>query len=469
MNKSFLPLSLIITATLISSCDDGRIIYSSSSDGYSYDYPTYYNSPDQNSSYYDTPSDDELFRYKNSSAVYAGGIYLDDSLGKSRQDILKQDIEKLASDYSNYSSLNSIFNDHLNSGANLISWLNKRVKYLFYGNFLTKHYDKSISVADTSYLKFPDQDRLPLFDDASSLRSESTAAVIMQNESASFYYTGKKNKALLEFQHPYRDEIKITIDSPRAGIISVQSGWDRTSTELNPNSKNSAVNFINRISVLFHEAKHSDGHAENLAYFHSLCPNTYPGSDTKHSYAGMRACDKMINGPYRIQVELIKVLLKKYSTELNIRGRTLLEVVVADYASRIIYFPELVQDNRLKHTQFISDLEKQKSKLSSPSDDQKIMDELRSQGELSKGVKLSQGGTLKVELMDAAVAMPVELQMDKADNRILALAISHQRHQPRVQVIFVTKDINLRVKADAIGIKAVDYEPAAVEPESQLF
>ena len=94
----------------------------------------------------------------------------------------------------------------------------------------------------------------------------------------------------------------------------------------------------------------------------------------------------------------------------------------------------------------------------------RLIDGLRSGGELSKGVKLPDGGLLTVELGGEA-PLPLELQMDKADNRILALAISLRKDQPKRPVVFVTKDVNLRIKADALGIAAVDYEPESVEPD----
>jgi PhoH-like ATPase len=90
---------------------------------------------------------------------------------------------------------------------------------------------------------------------------------------------------------------------------------------------------------------------------------------------------------------------------------------------------------------------------------------MRADGELSKGVKLPNGGLLTVEL-GSHQPLPVELDMDKADNRILALAITLKKEHPKRPITFVTKDTNLRIKADALGIQAEDYEPEAVEPES---
>jgi len=97
----------------------------------------------------------------------------------------------------------------------------------------------------------------------------------------------------------------------------------------------------------------------------------------------------------------------------------------------------------------------------------RMLDDMRSEGELSKGVKMPNGGILTVEL-GGINPLPMELPMDKADNRILALAISIKKDQPKRPVVFVTKDVNLRIKADALGISSEDYEPDSVEPD-QLY
>src|SRR3954470_8305180 len=95
----------------------------------------------------------------------------------------------------------------------------------------------------------------------------------------------------------------------------------------------------------------------------------------------------------------------------------------------------------------------------------RLIDDMRADGELSKGVKLPNGGILTIELGTSQQPLPMELAMDKADNRILALAISLKKEHPKRPVAFVTKDTNLRIKADALGIVAVDFEPSSVEPD----
>ena len=75
------------------------------------------------------------------------------------------------------------------------------------------------------------------------------------------------------------------------------------------------------------------------------------------------------------------------------------------------------------------------------------------------------GGSLRVELCEeqALNRLPKDLRDDKGDNRILAVALATQERYPGETVIFVTKDTNLRIKADAIGLVAEDYESDKVD------
>lgn len=98
----------------------------------------------------------------------------------------------------------------------------------------------------------------------------------------------------------------------------------------------------------------------------------------------------------------------------------------------------------------------------------RLIDDMRKDGALSKVVKLPNGGQLTVELGAGDILLPSELGMDKADNKILGLALMLKKEQPRRPIMFLTKDANLRIKADALGVEAEDYEPSNVEPE-QLY
>ncbi|MDE2039420.1 MAG: PhoH family protein [Elusimicrobia bacterium] len=91
------------------------------------------------------------------------------------------------------------------------------------------------------------------------------------------------------------------------------------------------------------------------------------------------------------------------------------------------------------------------------------LDELRkNKGKLSNWVELEHGGKLKVEIM-VSDGLPKAFSAQSKDNEILSCARylkSHEEH-----VVFISKDINLRIKAEALGLETQDYEKAKVDVE----
>lgn len=81
-------------------------------------------------------------------------------------------------------------------------------------------------------------------------------------------------------------------------------------------------------------------------------------------------------------------------------------------------------------------------------------------GNLAKGVKIENGSILKV-VSTQPRNIPNDFLQDKADNKIILAA--WQIQEAGGHVFFVSKDINARVKATALGIKAVDYEKQKVD------
>jgi len=92
----------------------------------------------------------------------------------------------------------------------------------------------------------------------------------------------------------------------------------------------------------------------------------------------------------------------------------------------------------------------------------RMLDSYRGDGSLSAGVKLPNGGKLKIVVeKDGQANGNGNVQLfhgDSVDNRILAMASAVQKAQPKNPAVLVSKDINLRIKADAIGLQAEDYE-----------
>ncbi len=91
----------------------------------------------------------------------------------------------------------------------------------------------------------------------------------------------------------------------------------------------------------------------------------------------------------------------------------------------------------------------------------RTLDDMRKQGRLNEGVKLPEGGTLKIEL-DKPNALPTSMAFNKADNSLLNIAYTLAKKEGSYKknsapVIVVTKDINMRLKAEALGLSAQDY------------
>lgn len=98
------------------------------------------------------------------------------------------------------------------------------------------------------------------------------------------------------------------------------------------------------------------------------------------------------------------------------------------------------------------------------------LDELRQQGSLLDGIRLRNGGLLKVISIppERFVDLPLELRSigPKVDNMIIALMMSMQSSE---DAILVTKDINVRLKCDALGIRCEDYLKMRVADDPQKF
>jgi len=83
------------------------------------------------------------------------------------------------------------------------------------------------------------------------------------------------------------------------------------------------------------------------------------------------------------------------------------------------------------------------------------LDSLRVQGSLGKGVRTESGGTVWIT-MEKEEATGTCIDLSIPDNRIIATAYNLFKQGKRV--IFVSKDINARLKADAMGIEVADFE-----------
>ena len=125
------------------------------------------------------------------------------------------------------------------------------------------------------------------------------------------------------------------------------------------------------------------------------------------------------------------------------------------FADNFVYIPITVLEEIDQFKKELSDLGRNAREVS------RRLDDLREGGaSLSEGVTLPSGGVLRVVI--SAAELPSTLRNDRqghsADNLILGGALSIRQGQADSPTILVTKDVNLRVRADALGLRAEDYD-----------
>lgn len=97
----------------------------------------------------------------------------------------------------------------------------------------------------------------------------------------------------------------------------------------------------------------------------------------------------------------------------------------------------------------------------------RYLEQMRLRGNLLDGVRLENGGTLRIEKNFVNVKLPEDLSEEAADNRILRVCAGLAQSGGE-QVILVTKDLLLRIKAQILGICAEDFTTDQVlEHENQ--
>ncbi|MFO7879052.1 MAG: PhoH family protein [Bacteroidales bacterium] len=100
----------------------------------------------------------------------------------------------------------------------------------------------------------------------------------------------------------------------------------------------------------------------------------------------------------------------------------------------------------------------------------RVLDDLSGDFDTNKGIPLGDGlGNLYIETGKAfSPGLSNSFPEHIPDHRILAIAEYWKKEKPNQQVILVTKDINLRVKAKSLGLKAQDYQNDKVTDIDQI-
>jgi len=94
----------------------------------------------------------------------------------------------------------------------------------------------------------------------------------------------------------------------------------------------------------------------------------------------------------------------------------------------------------------------------------RYLDDLRQSGNLQDGVKTDRGGVIQVtvnrDVTDTAAKL---FFLDRNDNLIIGTALYFKEQYPSSQVTLVSKDVNVRIKADCVGIKAENFETDTIK------
>lgn len=95
------------------------------------------------------------------------------------------------------------------------------------------------------------------------------------------------------------------------------------------------------------------------------------------------------------------------------------------------------------------------------------LDKLRAQGNLTDGVKINERkGLLKIVKIDNSIYNILPFYEEKSsDNLIISVALYFKQKYKKHKIVFVTKDINSRIKADSLGLRSVDYEREKIDIE----
>jgi len=100
----------------------------------------------------------------------------------------------------------------------------------------------------------------------------------------------------------------------------------------------------------------------------------------------------------------------------------------------------------------------------------RTFDALRARGNLQKGVRMGRGkGFLRVNYGDASL-LPGDLDPNIADNLIISTALSESKKSPVRKVILVSRDINMRVICDSVGVQSEGYAlDKVIENHTSLY
>lgn len=100
----------------------------------------------------------------------------------------------------------------------------------------------------------------------------------------------------------------------------------------------------------------------------------------------------------------------------------------------------------------------------------RALDDFRAKGSLQSGVRIGKGKGI-IKIVDHALSqLPFDLNRAVADHVIISTALSENESNGNRKTILVSRDINMRVICDSIGLMTEDYvENQVIKKESDLY
>lgn len=128
------------------------------------------------------------------------------------------------------------------------------------------------------------------------------------------------------------------------------------------------------------------------------------------------------------------------------------------FAEHDVFLPMITLEELDGHKKGMSEVARNARQAS------RFLDELvRDADDIDAGISLKAAshkaatGRLLLQTRALDGQLPAGLPVGKADNQILGIVMALHLAQPERQVILVSKDINMRIKAAALGLAAEDY------------
>ncbi|MFL5812842.1 MAG: hypothetical protein ACJ763_04645 [Bdellovibrionia bacterium] len=261
------------------------------------------------------------------------GIEFDATIPSDQYDLMSRDLEALQKlDLTHPDSkLTQVMGVQDTSTQSLMKWLTDRIHTVVSEDFSPE----SQTVSNRKFSQFPYPNEFSVegtitYSEAEAIepqRPEVHSVTTMSNLGSTLYARSKRAHLIRTISIPGLGNVTIT--SPRVGILKIGQGlFNKYIAGLGNEPGQSQARVAHQLGILFHEARHSDGHGKSLAFSHVICP-------PEHHFAGAAACDRSLNGPYTVQAHFLNSLARS-CTDCSKRELEMIRMLSADAMSRVV-------------------------------------------------------------------------------------------------------------------------------------